>query len=345
MVKPVKIMSAIVLALGLGAVGGNAVQAQSAEAFYKGRDMKMIISAGQGGGYGTYAHALIPFMEKYIPGKPKIIIQHMQGAGGIVAANHLYNVAAKDGSVIALIHRGAVSTAPLFDAQGVKFDPTKFGWIGSMNNEVSLCASWHTSKVKSFKDLDQNQLIVGGLGPGSDTDMYPNLINNLFDTKMKLITGYNSGGAINLAFERGEIDGRCGWSWSSIESTRGQWIKENKITLLVQLGVDKHPELPNVPWIYDYAKTADDKAAMNLVFARQEFGRPYAGPPELPPAILALYRKAFDATMKDPTFLADAKKRKLDLDPITGAEIQKLVDNLYTTPPAVVARVRGILAK
>jgi tripartite-type tricarboxylate transporter receptor subunit TctC len=327
-----------VLAAGLVVMASGLAQAQSADAFYKGREMKMLISAGQGGGYGTYAHALMPFMEKYLPGKPRLIIQHLQGAGGIVAANHLYNVAAKDGSVIALIHRGAVSTAPLFDAQGVKFDPTKFGWVGSMNNEVSLCVAWHGSKVKDFKDLQQYPLIVGGLGPGSDTDMYPNLINTLFDTKMKLITGYNSGGAINLAFERGEIDGRCGWSWSSIESTRGQWIKENKITLLVQLGVDKHPELPNVPLLGELATSEEQRQIIDLIISPQLMGRPILTTPNVPADRLAALRAAFDKSMADPEFIALAQKQQLEVGAVSGERIEQLINKLYSYPKPMVEK-------
>jgi tripartite-type tricarboxylate transporter receptor subunit TctC len=327
-----------VLAAGLVVMASGLAQAQSADAFYKGREMKMLISAGQGGGYGTYAHALMPFMEKYLPGKPRLIIQHLQGAGGIVAANHLYNVAAKDGSVIALIHRGAVSTAPLFDAQGVKFDPTKFGWIGSMNNEVSLCVAWHGSKVKDFKDLQQYPLIVGGLGPGSDTDMYPNLINNLFDTKMKLITGYNSGGAINLAFERGEIDGRCGWSWSSIESTRGQWIKENKITLLVQLGVDKPLELPNVPLLGELATSEEQRQIIDLIISPQLMGRPILTTPNVPADRLAALRAAFDKSMADPEFIALAQKQQLEVGAVSGERIEQLINKLYSYPKPMVEK-------
>ncbi len=332
MTKRTGVARVTILAAGLTVMASGLGQAQSADAFYKGREMKMLISAGQGGGYGTYAHALMPFMEKYLPGKPRLIIQHMQGAGGIVAANHLYNVAAKDGSVIALIHRGAVSTAPLFDAQGVKFDPTKFGWIGSMNNEVSLCVAWHGSKVKTFKDLQQYPLIVGGLGPGSDTDMYPNLINNLFDTKMKLITGYNSGGAINLAFERGEIDGRCGWSWSSIESTRGQWIKENKITLLVQLGVDKHPELPNVPLLGELATSEEQRQIIELIISPQLMGRPILTTPNVPADRLAALRAAFDKSMADPEFVALAQKQQLEVGTVSGERIEQLINKLYAYP-------------
>lgn len=339
MMKAVHIAKAAGLALGFGALCGGDAVAQSADAFYKGREMKMIVSAGQGGGYGTYAHSLIPFMEKFLPGKPKIIIQHMQGAGGIVAANHLYNVAVKDGSVIALIHRGAVSTAPLFDAQGVKFDPTKFGWIGSMNNEVSLCAAWHTSKVKSFKDLQAGTpLIVGGLGPGSDTDMYPNLINNLFDTKMKLITGYNSGGAINLAFERGEIDGRCGWSWSSIESTRGHWIKENKLNLLVQLGVDKHPDLPNVPLLGELAASDEQRQIIELIISPQLMGRPILTTPSVPAERLATLRAAFDKSMADPEFKALADKQQLEVGAVTGARIEQMINKLYSSPKPIIEK-------
>lgn len=345
MANPLCVSRALVLAVGLGAMGGSLAQAQSAESFYKGKEMKMIISAGQGGGYGTYAHSLIPFMEKYLPGKPKVIIQHMQGAGGIVAANFLYNVAPKDGSVFALIHRGAVSTAPLFEAKGVKFDPTKFGWIGSMNNEVSLCVSWHVSKVKSFKDLQQSPLIVGGLGPGSDTDMYPNLINNLFDTKMKLITGYNSGGAINLAVERGEVEGRCGWSWTSIESTRGQWIKENKLNLLVQLGLEKHPDLPRVPLITDFTSSDEQREIIELIISPQLMGRPILTTPGVPADRLAALRAAFDQGMKDPEFVALANKQKLEVQAVSGARIEQLINKLYSYPKPLIEKASLAITK
>lgn len=345
MVKSVNLICVGACAVGFAMAGAGAAQAQSVEAFYKGRDMKMIISAGQGGGYGTYAHALMPFMERYLPGKPKIIIQHLQGAGGIVAANHLYNVAAKDGSVIALIHRGAVSTAPLFDAQGVKFDPTKFGWIGSMNNEVSLCAAWESSKVKTFNDLLKDQLIVGGLGPGSDTDMYPNLINNLFDTKMKLITGYNSGGAINLAFERGEIDGRCGWSWSSIESTRGQWLKENRLSLLVQLGVEKHPDLPNVPLLSELATSDEKRQIIELIISPQLMGRPILTTPNVPADRLAALRAAFDKSMADPEFAALAEKQQLEVGAVTGQRIEQLINKLYSYPKPIIEKAALAITK
>jgi tripartite-type tricarboxylate transporter receptor subunit TctC len=343
MTKAVTIAGAAVLALGLGVLEEGSARAQSADAFYKGREMKMIVSAGQGGGYGTYAHALVPFMEKYLPGKPNIIIQHMQGAGGIVAANHLYNVAPKDGSVFALIHRGAVSTAPLFGAKGVKYEPTKFGWIGSMNNEVSLCVAWHTSKVKKFQDMQTHPLIVGGLGPGSDTDIYPNLINNLFDTKMKLITGYNSGGAINLAMERGEVEGRCGWSWSSIESTRAQWIKEKKVTLLVQLGVQKHPDLPQVPLLGEMANSEEQRDMIELIISPQLMGRPILTTPGVPEDRLAALRAAFDKSMADPEFAALAKKQHLEVDPISGERIEKLINKLYSLPKPLVEKASAAI--
>jgi tripartite-type tricarboxylate transporter receptor subunit TctC len=336
--------AAAALVFGGGALYDHPVEAQSADAFYKGREMKMIVSAGQGGGYGTYAHALVPFMEKYLPGKPNIIIQHMQGAGGIVAANHLYNVAPKDGSVFALIHRGAVSTAPLFGAK-VKYDPTKFGWIGSMNNEVSLCVAWHTSKVKTFKDMQKYPLIVGGLGPGSDTDIYPNLINNLFDTKMKLITGYNSGGAINLAVERGEINGRCGWSWSSIESTRADWIKEKKITLLVQLGVEKHPDLPNVPLLGEMADSEEQRDIIELIISPQLMGRPILTTPGVPKDRLAALRAAFDKTMADPEFNALAKKQTLEVGAVSGERIEQLINKLYALPKPLVEKASLAISK
>src|SRR4051812_15940575 len=183
----------LALAAGLTVCVAETVAAEAPADFYKGKIVKLVMSAGEGGGYGTYVNAIVPYMQRYLPGNPKIIVQHMQGAGGLVAANNLYNVQPRDGSVLALIHRAAVSTAALFEKKNIRFDPTKFGWIGGMNDEKSVCAVWHTAPVKTFADLRTTPIPMSGLGPGGDTDVYTNLLNNVFGTKMKLVTGYHSG--------------------------------------------------------------------------------------------------------------------------------------------------------
>jgi tripartite-type tricarboxylate transporter receptor subunit TctC len=314
------------------------VKAQSVADFYKGKIVKFILSAGEGGGYGTYATAIQPYMQKYLPGNPRIIIQHMQGAGGLVAANNIYNVAPKDGTVFALIHRGAVSTAGLFDAKNARFEPAKFSWIGSMNDEISVCAVRGGSKVKSFEDLRTTPITVGGLGPGGDTDTYTNMINNVFGTKMRLVTGYDSGVAIDLAMERGEVDGRCAWSWSTISSTKMDWVKEKKIRLLVQTAVEKHPDLPDVPLLADFAKTDDQRQILDIVVSPSLMGRPLLMPPGVPADRLAAFREAFKKSMEDPQFLADAKKQNLEIGMVSGEQIKQMLARLYALPKAIVEK-------
>lgn len=320
------------------AVAAPAIAQQSVEEFFKGKDVRFVLSAGQGGGYGTYAHAIKPYLEKHLPGNPTIIIQHMQGAGGVVAANWMGNVAPKDGTAIALIHRGAVSTAPLFGAKGIKYEPQKFGWIGSMNSEISVCASWSTTPIKTFEDTRRQTFIVGGLGPGSDTDILPNMMNNLFDTKMKLVTGYNSGGAIQLAVERGELQGRCGWSVSSIISTRPDWIRDKKINFLVQIGVDKHEALPDIPLLSDLANDQETRDIVEVIVLPQLMGRPLLLPPGVPADRIAAWRAAFDKAMADPGFKTDADKQNLEYSHVPGRRIEEMVNRLYALPKPVVEK-------
>lgn len=337
-------ITALIGALAFALAPGGA-SAQSVANFYQGKVVKFILSAGEGGGYGTYAMAVQPFMERYIPGNPKIIIQHMQGAGGLVAANNLYNVQPKDGSVFALIHRGAVSTTPLYGAKNIRFDPTKFGWIGSMNSEVSFCVSWHTTPVKTFDDLKKYPLTMGGLGPGADTDQFTYMINNLFGTKMKLVTGYGSGGAMDLAMERGETGGRCGWSWSTIVSTKASWLKEKKFNLLVQIGVDKHPDVPDVPLLSDLATTDEQRQIIDVVVAPQLMGRPLLTPPGLPPERLAALQEAFKKSMQDPAFLAVVKKQNLEVSYVSGDRIEAMLKKLYALPKSVLDAAAKAVSK
>ncbi|MFT5540508.1 MAG: tripartite-type tricarboxylate transporter receptor subunit TctC [Alphaproteobacteria bacterium] len=308
-----------------------------AKDFYKGKRITLIISAGPGGGYATYVLTTTKHMRKHIPGNPEFVRKHRQGAGGVVAANYLAKVAKRDGTVIATVHRAAVSTSAVYREKGVTYDPREFSWIGSINKDLSLCVSYHTTPVKTFNDLFNTPLIVGGLGPGSDTDILPNMFNNLFGTKFKLITGYNQGTAITLAMERGEVQGRCGWSWSSINATKGDWLRDKKINLLVIGGLTRPEGLPaDIPMVRDMAKTQAQKDVLELIYAPQEMARPVLGPPGMPADRLKILRTAFDATMKDPAFLAEAKARRLDISPITGKEIEVLVARLMDKPADIV---------
>jgi tripartite-type tricarboxylate transporter receptor subunit TctC len=338
-----RVIATIAAALLVVFSGSQSVRAddQSVADFYRGKVIKFVLSAGEGGGYGTYVETIIPFMQQYLPGNPKIVPQHMLGAGGLVAANNLYNVLPRDGSVFAMIHRFAVSTAALFDQQNVRFDPTKFGWIGSMNEEKSLCAAWHTAPVKTFDDLKKTPIIVSGLAPGGDIDTYTNLLNNVFGTKMKLVTGYSSGSAMDLAIERGEVQGRCGWSWSTLTSTKASWVTEKKVIFLVQMALEKQPELPDVPLIMDFAQTDEQRKILNVILLPELMGRPVMAPPKIPPERLEALRAAFDASMADPKFQERAKLLNLEVSAVSGKRLEEMVNELFATPRPIVDKAKA----
>ncbi len=329
--------SAILFVLAAGAY------AQSPAEFYKGKTVDMMIGYSVGGGYDVYARLISRHLGNHIPGNPAVTPKNMEGAGSLRLANWLYNVAPKTGTVIGTIGRGT-GFDPLFGHKAAKFDGTRFNWIGSANDEVSVCVVWTgRTKVTKFDDLLTHQINVGGTGAAADTDQFPRIINGVLGTKMRIITGYPGGNDVNLAMERGEVDGRCGWSWSSVVSTRANWVKEKKITILMQLSLEKHPDLPDVPLITELAKTDEQRALLRLIFARQALGRPYLAPPGVPEDRVAALRKAFMDTMKDKAFLAEADKAQLEITPISGEEVQKLVAEVYKTSPEIVQRAAEIL--
>ena len=257
------------------------LRADEVSDFYDGRQVRLLIGYTAGGGYDTYARLLARHLGKHIPGNPTVVPQNMPGAGSLALANFLYNVAPKDGSVIGTFARG-MAMEPLLSGEGTRFDASRFSWIGSLNNEVSVCVSWHSSDVRTMQDLQTRQLIVGGTGSGSDTDVFPTVIANLLEANIRLISGYPGGNDILLAMERGEVDGRCGWSWSTVLSRRPEWLAEGRINILAQLALQKHPDLPDVPLITEFADSEDELMAMELIFARQVMGRPYLAPPDIP---------------------------------------------------------------
>jgi tripartite-type tricarboxylate transporter receptor subunit TctC len=312
--------------------------AQSPADFYKGRNIDLTIGYSAGGGYDVYARLLARHMGRFIPGNPTILAKNMPGAGSLVLANWLYKVAPKDGTAFGTIGRGTAFD-PLLGSSKAQFDAAKFNWIGSMNDEVSVCVAWHTAGITSLEQVKHKELTVGGSGAAADTDQFPKVLNRTIGTKFKIVTGYPGGNDVDLAMERGEVMGRCGWSWSSVVATHKSWIDERKINVLLQLSLSKHPDLPNVPLVMDLAQNDAQRQMFKLVFARQPMGRPFLAPPDIPSERVSALRKAFMDTMKDGEFLAEAEKMKLEINPVSGAAVQEIVRDVYKTPKPIAAAV------
>src|SRR3954468_6640237 len=311
--------------------------AQTPAEFYRGKTIELDIGTSAGGGYDVHSRLLARHMSKHMPGNPTIVPKNVEGASGVRLANLLYNTAPHDGTVFGILLRN-VPFEPMFGNRAAQFDASKFSWIGSASNEVSICVSWHTTGVATLNDLLTKDLVVGGIGPGTDLAVFPKIINGVLGTRMKVIHGYAGGNEVMLAMERGELGGRCAWSWSAAKATRQDWIDQKQINIFAQTALRKHPELPNVPLVLDYAKTDEDRSIFKLVFARQEFAWPYIAPPGVPPDRIQALRTAFLETMKDKGFLADAAKAKLEIMPVAGEQIERLVGELYTTPTEIVQK-------
>jgi tripartite-type tricarboxylate transporter receptor subunit TctC len=330
----------LTVAAGAGLLAvGVAVPAAVADEiadFYKGKIVTLYVGYSAGGGYDVYSRTLARHIGRHIPGNPSVVVKNRPGAGSLVLANEVYNTLPQNGTVIANVGRG-MPTEPLLGNKKARFDGRKFYWLGSMNNEVSVCAVWHTVPVNFWQDLIQRGAIMGGTGAGADTDTFPQILNNIFGTKMKLVTGYPGGNDINFAIERGELEGRCGWSWSSVVSTRGEWLKDEKIKIILQMSTQKHADLPNVPLVMDFATTKQEEQVLKLIYARQVWGRPYMAGPGVPKARGEALRAAFAATMKDEKFRAEAKKQKLELEWVDGKTVEQGIAELYEFPKEVVA--------
>jgi tripartite-type tricarboxylate transporter receptor subunit TctC len=261
----------------------------------------------------------------------------MEGAGGLRLANWLYQAAPRDGTVLGATSR-SVAFENILGNKAAQYDASKFTWVGSANDEVSVCVSWENSGVTKFEDLYTKELAVGSTGVADDTYQFPRFVNNALGTKMKIITGYPGGNDVSLALERGEVQGRCGWSWSSVKSIRASWIAEKKINILMQFSLAKHADLPDVPLIMDLAKNDEQRQMFRLIFARQTMGRPYQGPPGIPADRLRVLQQAFMDTMRDKEFLAEADKAQFEITPVDGIAIEKLVAEAHKTPREVAER-------
>ena len=322
-----------------------AVRAQTPAPFYQGKQIEIDINSSVGGGYDLYARLLARHMGKYIAGNPAIVPKNMVGAGGLRLANWLSSAAPRDGTVIGAISR-ATAFDPLLGNDAAQYDGTKFGFIGSANDEVSVCVAWHTSGVATFQDVLKKDLTVGASGGiGDDTYQFPALLDHMFGARFKIVRGYPGGNEINLAMERGEVQGRCGIPWSTVKAARPDWIEEKKANFLMQFSLAKHRNLPDVPLVTDLAKTDEQRKILRLIFGRQVMGRPIAAPPGVPAERIAALRKAFMLTVADKDFLDDAARMKLEVQPVSGEEIEKLVNDIYKTTSPAVAREANEMIK
>lgn len=328
--------------LGLAGLATPAAAQQSVEDFYKGKTIDLYIGFTVGGGYDLYARLVGRYIGEHLPGKPKVVPKNMTGAGSRIAAGYVFSVAPKDGTALGT----ADQSIPLEQAtgeSGINFDSAKFNWIGNPIVDNNVVVTWQTSPVKTIEDARRIEVAVGATGFNTSSQ-YPQVLNTMVGTKFKIILGYPGGNEINLAMENGEVAGRGSNSWASWKASRPDWVRDRKLNILVQIGLAKNPELASVPLLIDLAQNDEDRAAMRLVSAPPVVGRPIFTSPGVPPERVAALRKAFDETMKDPAFIADAQKLNLDLNPIGGEELQRVVADIIATPPAATKRLAAVLA-
>lgn len=321
-------------------VGLGGATAQSVEEFFRGKTLNLICYSTAGSTYDLYARLLSRHFANHVPGASGMIVKNMTGAGGLTATRYLYSSAPKDGATIGMISRGIPFEPLLGGSQQVDFDPLKFLWLGSMNKESALAVSWHTSKVKTAKDLFTTELMVAGSGAGADSEIIAKALNGLIGTKFKIISGYKSLTLAALAMERGEVEGIAYWSWGAIDTGHPEWVKDKKINLLFQTASTPHPAIPHVPSAVTLAKNEEERQGLELLFARDIIARPFMAPPDLPADRAKALVAAFNASMKDKALLADAEKARADIDPVYGTEIEALLKRSFATAPAVVERLR-----
>ena len=312
-------------------------------AFFKGKTIRLVVGIGVGSGYDINARLLARYMSAHVPGQPTIIVQNQPGAGSLTMTNQLYASGPFDGTAIGASFNG-MPTTPLLQPAAARFDPNKLIWLGSTNRETQALYVWHTAPVQTLDDIKSKEIVMGAQAPGSTQYDYPVLADSLFGFKFKVITGYQSTPKIHLAMESGEVHGTIA-NWSTLKAIAGNWIEEKKIRILSQWALKKNPEMGDVPMFLDYAKSDAERAALELVIARLEYGRPFFLPPGVPAERVEALRRAFDQTMKDKEFLAEADKLKIEVEPLSGQQVADLVKQVNATPPDVVARVRQAMEK
>jgi tripartite-type tricarboxylate transporter receptor subunit TctC len=326
--------------MGLTAFAGERVFAQPTP-FYKGKQITLLIASGAGGGYDTYARALARHMTRHIPGNPNIVPKNVPGAGGLIAANTLYNSSAPDGLTMGALTNGAPMD-PLFGEKAARFDAQKFGWLGSIGKLENICVTWMNSPIKEIAQAKTKEVTVSASGATGNSAIMPKIVNQFLGTKFKVIGGYTEGSGVTLALERGEVDGVCGMSYSTLKTMRPDWFRDRKLNIILQIGLHKLKELPNVPSAIDLVSDANARKVLELILIRQEMGRPFALPPSVPAERVNILRQAFDETLKDPAFIAEAAKLQLEIDPLSGGEIEALLKTAYGAPKEVVASAAAL---
>lgn len=316
-------------------------QDDDAAAFFRGKTVRIVVGVGVGSGYDINARLLARHMASHISGTPGIIVQNQPGAGSLAMTNALYNNGPFDGTVIGASFNG-MPTAPLFAPAGARFDPVKINWLGSTNRETQVMYVWHSVPAHSLDDAKSREIVMGAQAPGSTQFDYPVLANRLLGFKFKVVTGYESTPKIHLAMESGEVDGTIA-NWSTLKAINANWISEKKVRMLAQWALTPNPELAGVPLVIDVARNDAERAALKLMLARLEYGRPFFLPPNVPAARVDALRRAFDATMRDAAYLADAERLKIDIDPLSGEEVAALIAQVLRTPPDTVAMLRTAL--
>jgi tripartite-type tricarboxylate transporter receptor subunit TctC len=327
----------------LALIAPGAVQAQSSEDFFAGKQLLINVGSAAGGGYDAQARLMSRHLGDHIPGNPSVIVQNRPGAGGLVAANYVYNLAPKDGTVMGLLQRTAITAKPLI-GDNVNFEVSNFNWLGSLASEPGVLMVWHTSPVTTAQDLMIKPLIVGGAGIADDSELTPKVINAVIGTKLKVITGYQSVTAVMLAMERGEVDGLADWSWSNAKRNP-RYLRDKLARVVMQFGLHRSDELKDVPMPFDFAKSEADKTLLSLYFAPKAVSRPVALPPGVPADRVAVIRKAFIDMTKDSAFLADAEKMGIPVNPAGDAAIHDVISVVQQAPTEVVDRLRSIISE
>lgn len=332
--------------LGVRAADDGSAGTDAVAQFYKGKTVTIVIGSSPGGGYDLYGRLVARFLGQYLPGHPNVVPTNMSGAASVEDAQYIFNSAPQDGSFIGLLYPGGVME-PLLGTKGqVRYDSTKFNYVGSANADAYLCAIRADAPVKTLDDAMKTQIILGSSAGGGSTHDFPMLLNNVLGTKFKIVAGYPGSNEISLAIEKGEVQGACGLGWSSISAGRPQWLTQHLVTLLAEENLEPNPELQalGVPLAISYAKTPEQRQIMKLIYAQPSFGRPFVMGPRVPADRVAAVRAAFKAALTSPEVVAEAKKEKLDLLPMWGDDLQKLVLDLFTTPSDVVAKTKAAIS-
>ncbi|MBM3487422.1 MAG: hypothetical protein FJX67_12445 [Alphaproteobacteria bacterium] len=343
---PIRAFAALVALTGLTGLAGliagpGSARADAVADFYKGKDITIVVAFDAGGGYGLYARTLAQFWGKHIPGKPNVITQFMPGAGGTRATNHVFAAAPKDGLFVAMPSNTYALSQALGD-NAVRYEAQSFRALGRIDNMNSAIMVWHTAPATNLKDMETKETIFGGSGKAAQDYMNPSLMRNLLGLKYRVVLGYPGSKEINIAIERGEIHAMAN-SWASVKSVYTHNLAEKKIIPVAMVALQRTADLPNVPTLMELAKTPESRAIMELMASSTAVGRAFIAPPGVPADRVAALRRAFDATMKDPEFIAEAEKRKMDLDTMTGIELQKIVEKTVATPPDIIAKFKAAI--